>query len=1331
MANIGRIEPYDGSSDLEAYLERLEMYLVANDVAAVGIAGADEVVQLAAEKKKVATLLTLVGPETYLLLKSLVSPQRPVDLSFDEITARLKSHLTPRRLIVAERFKFHQRTQKDGEAIATFAAELRRLASTCNFGEFLSEALRDQLVCGIRSSSTQRKLLSEERSFEQAMQMALADEVADSEAKQIAPKHDSTSNTVPVDVVHKYQSRVEKKFPEHQRNDNAVNATRKRCYRCNGNHTQQQCRFKDATCHFCQKRGHIAEACRKKNGETHLVSTTHETDERDEYSDYSLYHVTSGPTSHQPIEVGVQMDGKSVKMLVDTGAGVSIINETTYRELWSHPPKLQSTDVNLTSYTGQSVPVLGQIDVVTQYKQQSAHVPIIVVSGTRKNLLGRNLLSQLKLDWGEIMHVCKRDPVQSGLLAEVPGVFSEGLGKLKDVQVKIHVKNGAIPRFFKARPIPYALKEKVENELDRLQHEGIIEPVQFSEWAAPIVPVCKANGQIRICGDYKVTINRSVVENKYPLPRVNDLYASLAGGETFSKLDLRHAYLQLPLDEGSREYVTINTHKGLFRYTRLPYGISVAPSIFQRALECVLADIPRVCIFLDDILVTGKTREEHVANLRWVLRRLDEAGLKLNNDKCEFFNQSVVYLGHKIDRDGLHPTDDKVRAIRDAPSPTNVKELRSWLGLLNYYGRFLRNLSTTLAPLHVLLRKETKWCWGNEQASAFEAAKQLLQSDSLLVHFDPDKPLLLACDASPYGVGAVLSHQMEDGSERPIAFASRSLSPAEINYSQLDKEGLSLVFGVTKFHQYLYGMKFVLITDHRPLIGLFNEQRPIPPQASGRLQRWALTLAGYAYIIRHRSGDAHGNCDALSRLPLHTPHSAKTHAPAEYVQLIENLNDSPVTSTHIRTWTQRDPVLSRVHRYLLTGWPESDITTTQYHKVRDELSIHDGCVMRGARIIVPEPGRATMLKLLHSSHSGVVKMKALARSYIWWPGIDLQMEQLSQQCAQCEENARQPTRAPLRPWLFPQEPWKRVHLDYAGPIENRMILVAVDAYSKWISAMVVRSSTSEVTIEQLRMLFAEHGLPETIVTDNGTCFTSAEFTQSMRQNGIQHITSPAYHPSSNGLAERAVQLVKRGLTKMTDGSMQTRLARYLLTYRVTPHGTTGSSPSMLLKGRQLRTLLDVVHPNIGAKVHKSQEKMTEYYNQKSKKRHFSPGDAVYVKNHTQSSPKWIPAVLRELHNDVLTSQALDGRQLRRHRNHVRLRHAGATDYPVEADIAAPAPAPAPIQQAPEYGESGNDTIDESDDAAPIPGGSSVNSPAPQPAVRRSERERKAPERLSL
>ena len=323
------------------------------------------------------------------------------------------------------------------------------------------------------------------------------------------------------------------------------------------------------------------------------------------------------------------------------------------------------------------------------------------------------------------------------------------------MKVNIHVKDDATPRFHKARPVPYAMKEKIKDELKRLQETGIIEPVQFFEWAAHIVPVLKSNGQIRICGDYEVTINKGVVEDKYQLPRMNDFFASLTGGETFTKLDLSHGYLQLTLDEASRGYDTINTHKNvmLFRYTRLPYGLSVAPSIFQRILKCVLAGISHVYIFLYDIPVTGKNQSEHVANLRLVLKHLDEAGLKLNDEKCQFFNASVVYK-------------EKVRAIQVAPHPKNVKELHAWLGLLNYYGRFLCNLSTTVAPLHVLLRKETRWKWGEDQNESFMAANNLLQSDSLLVHFDQGKPLLLACDASPYGVGAVLSHQIPHGSQR-------------------------------------------------------------------------------------------------------------------------------------------------------------------------------------------------------------------------------------------------------------------------------------------------------------------------------------------------------------------------------------------------------------------------------------------------------------------------------------------------------------------------------------------------------------------------------------
>ena len=376
------------------------------------------------------------------------------------------------------------------------------------------------------------------------------------------------------------------------------------------------------------------------------------------------------------------------------------------------------------------------------------------------------------MDWPNLLSI-QQSATSSKLVEEFPNVFSEGLGTLKGAKVEIYVDETIQPRFHKARPAPYAMKEKIEDELKRLENDGIIEPVTFSKWAAPIVPVRKGDG-VRICGDYKVTVNRAILEDKYPLPKVDDLYTSLAGGLTFSKLDLSRAYLQLVLDEQSREYVTINTHKGLFQYTRLPFGVSVAPSVFQRTLESLLAGIPNVCIFLDGILVTGKTEQEHIATLRKVLQCLETAGLRLNKGKCEFFNTSVTYLGHRIDKDGLHPTMDKVEAVRNAPRPTDLKTLRAWLGIVNYYGRFLQNLSSDLAPLYNLLKKGVDWSWAEGQEAAFIKVKEALQSDALLVHFDPKKPILLACDASPYGCGAVLSHRMPDGTERPIAYASRS-----------------------------------------------------------------------------------------------------------------------------------------------------------------------------------------------------------------------------------------------------------------------------------------------------------------------------------------------------------------------------------------------------------------------------------------------------------------------------------------------------------------------------------------------------------------------------
>ena len=443
-------------------------------------------------------------------------------------------------------------------------------------------------------------------------------------------------------------------------------------------------------------------------------------------------------------------------------------------------------------------------------------LPLVVTEVNGPTLLGRrNWLEALRLDWRTIFRIGKNLALQQ-VLDRHADVFKEELGKLKGTTAKIYIEKHATPRVEKARPVPFAVRHKVEQELDRLQALGIIQPVQFSDWASPIVPVMKPDGAVRICRDYKVTINRADKIDRYPIPRIEELFASLSGGKQFSKLDLSHAYLQITLDALSCRLVTINTHREFFEYTRLPFGIASAPSIFQRLMENLLQGIPRVCVYLDDILVSGTTEQEHLANLEQVLERLESAGMKLKRPKCAFLLNSVAYLGHEISAEGLHTTKAKVKAIVDAPSPRNLTELRSFLGMVNYYGKFLPNLATTLAPLYELLCQTKAWTWGPRQRKAFRQVKGLLQSNKVLTHFDDQLPLLLECDASPYGLGTVLSHRMPDGSERPVGFASRTLSKAETNYSHLDKEALAIIFEVKKYHQYLYGRQFEKKTTINP-----------------------------------------------------------------------------------------------------------------------------------------------------------------------------------------------------------------------------------------------------------------------------------------------------------------------------------------------------------------------------------------------------------------------------------------------------------------------------------------------------------------------------------
>ena len=823
----------------------------------------------------------------------------------------------------------------------------------------------------------------------------------------------------------------------------------------------------------------------------------------------------------------------------------------------------------------------------------------------------------------------------------------------------------------------------------------MLEPVEVSEWAAPIVPVLKQDKRsVRICGDFRVTVNPVSKLDRYPIPKMADLFAKLSKGKYFTKLDLSHAYQQIPLDEESKRYVVVNMQKGLFRYTRLPFGVASAPAIFQRVIDNLLQGIEGVVTYLDDILIAGSSEEQHLQMLDEVLGRLEKAGLRVKPKKCEFMRTSVTYLGHRVDESGLHPLTLKMQAIRDAPTPESVPKLQSYLGMLSYYGKFMPKLSSTLSPLYHLLKKDIPWEWGPEQERAFQESKNMLTAETFIAHFDPELPLTLACDASGYGLGAVLAHKLPDklpdGSEKPIGFASRTLSPAERNYSQLEKEGLSCIFGIKKFHEYLFGHPFELVTDHKPLLGLLKEDRPTSAQASARIKRWSLFLSSYEYTLTFRNTLAHANADALSRLPLPVAPATETPQP-ELVLLTEHLAESPISASDIRMWTARDPKLSRVLQYVQQGWPNNvEPDLERYTSKQLELSVYEGCLLWGNRVIVPPAGREAVLQELHEGHPGMTKMKALARMYVWWPGINAEIEKSVRLCAECQEVQSSPPAAPLHPWKWPTRPWVRLHLDFAGPFQGKMFFILIDAHSKWIEATCTSSTSSSVVIEELRTIFAKFGLPETIVTDNGTGFVSQEFESFLVNNGIKHVTSAPYHPASNGLAERAVQVVKRGLKKITAGSISCRLAKVLLTYRIAPQGTTGISPAELLLGRRPRTRLDLLHPNTTGRVEMKQWEQKERHDAKAKSRVFCVGDPVFARNFS-AGKRWLAAHIISQAGPISFRVRLeDGRERRCHQDQLRHRSveddhtAELSEEEVGDNVAVsfPSPATGPVAPAP-------------------------------------------------
>ena len=1268
---LGKIEEFQqGQDNWEEYVERLDQFFVAND-----IHDGD---------KKRAILLSSMGARTYGTVRSLLSPRKPNAVPYAAIVETLRKQFCPPTSVTVARFRFFSCCRMHSETVQEFVARLRQLSRDCRFESFLDEMIRDRLVCGVNSDPIQRRLLAEaELTLPQAVDLAVAMETAGQNLQELAgapAQQTAQSTTATETAVHRVRTGPTTASRLSSERGNASKQgpyTGERCWRClNSRHSESECYFKRKRCFQCSKYGHTSAAHRAgtvkhvgteavhheggdvDEGVEERIDVETDTTESEFLGDvFQCREKTHGLGSRPPILLEVNVDGHDVKMELDTGASVSVCSFNRFQELWPNSERrLQPCGLLLHTFSGETLKVRGEVQVTVVYRGETFKLPLVVVDGAGPLLFGRNWLERIRLDWRTICTVAA--PIQAvclePLLSKYTDVFSDELGCAKGIVVDIPIDPNTRPIFYKPRPVALAYRAAVDAELDRQIQAGLLEPVKYCSWATPIVTAPKASGEVRICGDYRLTVNKVAPLEKYPMPKTEELFTLFQGARIFTKLDLKSAYNQLQLHEGSRQYLAINTHKGILVPTRLGFGYASAPAIFQRYMETLLAGIPGVGVLIDDVIVSAGSEQEHLKRLEEVLKRLSEAGLRLQRKKCQFATSSVVYLGHHITADGVRPTTDKVSAIDRAPEPKNLKELQAWLGLVNYYAKFMKNLATELAPLYRLLKKEQQWEWGADQKLAFQRTKHMLKSTMTLAHFDETAPVILACDASPVGVGCVLSIVDKNRVERPVAFYSRSLSETERRYSQTDREGLAVIAGLARFNYYLAGREFTIRTDHKPLLGMLGENKPLSVMASPRVTRWAMLLSGYKYRMEYVPGTKQGHCDGLSRLPM-SAGCAQVPVPAETIHLLQFVDASPVTAESIRLFTARDPVLSAVLRFTREGWPLGDLTPPElvsYRTREGELSTHDGCLLWGSRVVIPSKIRQRVLSMLHDGHLGESHTKSFARMYVWWPGIDGDISDMVRHCSTCQQYRRQAPVTPLSPWMWPNKPWDRIHIDHCQ-LDGQLMLVIVDAYSKWIDVHLTSSSTAETTMELLRKSFSYFGIPRSLVSDNATCFTAPAFEMFCKQLGIRHLLTAPLSAKSNGLAERCVQTVKQGLRKQKCGSIQARLCRFLFSYRTSPHSTTGQTPAELMMGRRLRTRMDCLLPDLQDRVTTSQQRMKERYDQRSQNRVVTPGMRVWVSQVSaltgvETGARWLPGHCVSCSGSKITVRLDDGRVIQRH-----------------------------------------------------------------------------------
>ena len=1187
--------------------------------------------------RKRALLLHYAGEQVFDIYETFSDAQKgeETEEGYQTLKQSLTDYFVPKKNVDYETFVFRQARQEVGETTDQFCTRLRKLASTCEFANIERE-IKGQILQGCTSNRLRRRGLRDDLSLTDLLQQARSLELADYRASEMEREHTNALKT-------NYSA---KQPPKHTHEY-------KKCGWCGGQrHRRQECPAYGHECQNCHKQNHYSSVCRQPKqtedmktsqrfprSHKHKVRQVVEEQNNDSQSNSDEEEVFTINGEKKIPTVKVKLFDTETEFLVDSGATVNVIHISTKNRICPKLKLLQPCQKIQAYGTTDPLPIAGYFDAEVCFKGKKATDRFYVISceKTTTNLLSARTAQALGLvQFAFTIHMPNETDGPRHPADDFPELFDGGLGKIKNVKVKLHVDETVKPVSQRVRRVPFHIRKSVEQELKRLEEMDIIEKVsgEATPWVSPIVTVPKRQGGVRLCVDTREA-NKAIARENHPMPTLDDLITDLNQSTVFSKLDLTKAYHQLELEESSKSITTFVTHTGLYRYKRLLFGVNAASEIFQKTIADILSDIKGAKNLSDDIIVHGKTQADHDAALKATLKCLHDNEAKLNKEKCVFSTNRLVFFGHIFGDKGISVDPEKVTLIQNTEAPKNVSEVRSFLGMTQYVSRFIPGYAIKTEPLRALTKKDAPWKWTRKEAEAFEKLKQALSDTPVMAYFDSTQDTKVIVDASPVGIGAILTQN-----DRVISYASRALTPTEQRYSQTDREFLAVVYGIEHFHLYLYGSEFTVVTDHKPLLGIINSQKP----TTARMERWRLRIMPYQMTLQYKPGRNDLNpADYISRHPQTIP--TRNNKAEDYISFITSKAvPKSMTLDEIRAATAMDTTLVTVMEAVQTGrWDKPELSS--FARFASEISVTDGVVLRGHRIIIPNSLQKRVISIAHQAHQGIVKTKQCIREKVWFPGIDSMVEETIKACIPCQaSNPQTPNREPIQPTPLPSEPWTCLSMDFSGPFPSGdYLLIVVDDYSRFPEVEIVKSTSASSVIPKLENIFARQGFPTTVKTDNGPPFTSHEFAEFAESCGFKHRKITPLHPEANGEAERFVKTLNRTVRAAIaeNKNWKANLPTFLRMYRATPHTATKTSPFEALTGRKMKFGLpnlppispslqhpEVIHTRLTLNDNKAKQKMAAYADDRrnTKPLGLLPGSQVLVKQKkvTKLTPPFSP-----------------------------------------------------------------------------------------------------------